>query len=61
VPTDTPSEPELSALVYLDYVVREALRLYAPVYSSERVAVCDDVVPLRVPYTDTRGVVHHEI
>ncbi|KAI0037040.1 cytochrome P450 [Vararia minispora EC-137] len=61
MPTDTPSESELSSLTYLDHVVREVLRLHAPVYDSERVAVQDDIVPLRTPYTDTSGQIHYEI
>ncbi|KAI0037047.1 cytochrome P450 [Vararia minispora EC-137] len=59
--TDTPTEAELTSLTYLDHVVREILRLHPPVYGTSRVAERDDVIPLREPYTDIDGVVHHEI
>src|ERR1700742_2330472 len=59
--TDTPTEAELSKLTYLDYVIRETLRLYSPIYNTERTAVKDDVIPLRVPITHTNGVVLHEL
>jgi cytochrome P450 len=59
--TSTPSMDELNSLPYLDMVVREAMCLYPPAPSMQRFAVQDDVVPLSVPYTDTKGKVHHEI
>jgi cytochrome P450 len=59
--TSTPSMDELNSLPYLDMVVREAMRLYPPVQNTERVAAQDDVVPLSIPYTDTKGKVQHEI
>lgn len=40
---------------YLDAVVREALRLHAPVTSTMRVAGRDDVVPVARPFVDRRG------
>lgn len=61
VPTDSPTEAELDRLPYLDAVVRETLRLHAPVYGSEREAVRDDIVPLKTPYIGTDGVAHHEL
>lgn len=61
VPTDSPDHAELEHLPYLDAVVRETLRLHAPVYSTERVAVEDDVIPLKTPYTGTDGIVHNEL
>jgi cytochrome P450 len=61
LPTDTPADAELSSLVYLDHVVRETLRVYSPVHSTERVATQDDAIPLREPYTDVHGVVRREI
>ena len=39
LPTDTPTESDLNSLPYLDAVVREILRVYAPVYSTERAKV----------------------
>ncbi|KAF7369408.1 hypothetical protein MVEN_00269900 [Mycena venus] len=61
VPTDEPTMDELNALPYLDCVVREALRVHAPVPSTVRVATRDDVVPLAQPFTDIHGTVHETI
>ena len=61
VPTDTPTMEELNALPFLDLIVRETLRLYAPVTITSRVAVHDDVLPLSEPITDKSGNVLHEI
>lgn len=61
VPTDSPDMDELNALPYLDMVVRETLRLHAAVNAVSRIAAKDDVIPLAEPYTDTKGVVRHEI
>ncbi|KZT10926.1 cytochrome P450 [Laetiporus sulphureus 93-53] len=55
VPTDGPSMDELQALPFLDLVVRETLRLHAPVPSSLRVAVKDDTIPLQKPFVDVHG------
>ncbi|KAJ7611688.1 cytochrome P450 [Roridomyces roridus] len=61
VETDNPTMDELNALPYLDCVVRETLRLHAPVVATSRVAMQDDVVPLNTPYTDARGTVQTTI
>ncbi|KAL0947682.1 hypothetical protein HGRIS_013770 [Hohenbuehelia grisea] len=61
VPTDTPTMDELNALPYLDAVVRETLRVHAPVPSTIRVAVEDDIIPLSEGWTDKHGVVHNEV
>ena len=45
--TDDPTIDELKSLHYLDMVVRESLRLYAPVFISRRVAVKDTLLPMR--------------
>ncbi|KAJ7063670.1 cytochrome P450 [Mycena amicta] len=58
VPTDNPTMDEINALPYLDCVVRETMRIYAPVPSTVREATQDDVVPLATPFTDLNGVVH---
>ena len=55
VPTDNPSMDELNDIPYLDAVVREALRLYAPVPVTLRVAVKDDILPLGSPIRTTKG------
>jgi hypothetical protein len=48
---------ELNSLPYLDVVIRETLRVHAPVPATMRVAVQDDVVPLAKPFVDRKGVV----
>ena len=55
VPTENPTMDELNALPYLEAVVRETLRVHAPVSGTIRVAAKDDVVPLERPYVDTQG------
>ncbi|EIW74059.1 cytochrome P450 [Coniophora puteana RWD-64-598 SS2] len=59
--TENPSMDALNALPYLDMVVRETLRLHAPVANSIRVATKDDVIPLETPVVDRYGVQRHEI
>ncbi|KAF9234847.1 cytochrome P450 [Melanogaster broomeanus] len=61
IDTETPSMDDLMALPYLDAVVRETLRVYAPVPSTVRIAMKDDVLPLKKPFTDKNGVVHDGI
>ena len=52
---------ELNALPYLDSVVRETMRLHAPVPSTVRVATKDDILPLSKPFTDKRGRIQEGI
>jgi cytochrome P450 len=55
---------ELSSLDHLpilDAVVRETLRLHAPVVNTMRGAVKDDVIPLSRPFTDKNGVMQDSI
>ncbi|KAI0768801.1 cytochrome P450 [Trametes elegans] len=61
VQTDTPTMEELSAFPYLDGVVRETLRLHAPVTMLIREAKKDDALPVSEPYTDRFGKVHTDI
>jgi len=55
VGTDSPTMDELNALPYLDAVVRETLRIHAPVPSTMRVATQDDILPLGEPIKDKYG------
>ncbi|KAJ7698378.1 cytochrome P450 [Mycena rosella] len=61
VETENPTMEELNGLPYLDCVVRETLRVHAPVTVSARVSLCDDIVPLSSPCTDTQGNVHENL
>jgi cytochrome P450 len=49
---------ELSALPYLDAMVKETLRVHPPIGETMRVAMKDDVLPLEKPFTDKNGVIH---
>ena len=55
IQSDNPTMDELNSLSYLDSVVRETLRIHAPVAGTMRVAVKDDVVPLGTPFVDKKG------
>ena len=59
--TETPSMDELNGLPYLDMVVRESLRLHAPVPTTIRVATKDDVIPVSASFTDRNGDVQDNI
>ncbi|KAN0139247.1 Cytochrome P450 [Lactarius tabidus] len=59
--TDTPSMDELNEMTYLDYFIREVLRLYAPVSQTDRVAMEDTVIPVGKPYVDRHGIRRYEI
>lgn len=61
VSTDNPTMDELNSLPYLDWVVRETLRLHSPVPATIRVAMKDDILPLKTPWVDSKGMVHHDI
>jgi cytochrome P450 len=61
VSTDNPTMDELNSLPYLDAVVRETLRLYAPVPATLRFAAEDDILPLDKPVKDLKGRVHDHI
>ncbi|PIL29244.1 cytochrome P450 [Ganoderma sinense ZZ0214-1] len=61
VETDTPTMEELNALPYLDMVIRESLRLYAPIPTTIRVPIKDDVIPVNEPFTDRNGEVQDSI
>ncbi|KAJ6528643.1 cytochrome P450 [Mycena vulgaris] len=55
---DYPTMDDLNNLPYLDCVVREVLRLHAPVPIIPRTALSDDVLPFGVPFVDGNGIVH---
>ena len=59
--TDTPTMEQLSALPYLDMVVRETLRVHAPVPVVFREATEDDVIPVAEPFVDRYGKVQDGI
>jgi hypothetical protein len=59
--TDAPSMDELNGMTYLDYVIREVLRLHSPASNTDRVATCHSVVPLSEPFVDRHGVKRHEL
>ena len=61
VKTEQPSMEELNALPYLELVIRENSRVNAVVNASIRVAGTDDIIPLDVPYLDSKGVEQTEI
>ncbi|TFY57970.1 hypothetical protein EVJ58_g6705 [Rhodofomes roseus] len=61
---DVPPASTIAAVLdhpYLDAVVRETLRLHAPVTLTMRVAGVDDVVPVARPVIDRRGRACSEI
>ncbi|KAJ7144242.1 cytochrome P450 [Mycena epipterygia] len=59
--TENPSLDALNSLPYLDKVVREVMRVHAPVVFTRRMAMQDDIIPFGTPYTDTLGVKHESI
>ncbi|KDQ11802.1 hypothetical protein BOTBODRAFT_176997 [Botryobasidium botryosum FD-172 SS1] len=61
VSTDNLTMDELTALPYLDAVVREALCFRAVVHGTSRIAAKDAIVPLSKPYMDVNGVLRHEV
>ncbi|GBE88427.1 cytochrome P450 [Sparassis crispa] len=61
VPTENPSMDELQELPYLEAVVRETMRIHAPVPSTIRIATEEDIIPLNTPFVDTRGEIHDSI
>ncbi|KAJ7473713.1 cytochrome P450 [Mycena galericulata] len=56
--TEKPTMDELNSLVYLENVVRETMRVHAPVMHTQRMAMQDDVLPLSKPYIDKHGKSH---
>ncbi|TFK99856.1 cytochrome P450 [Pterulicium gracile] len=58
---DNPSMDELNTLPYLDQVLRETLRLHAPVPATQRHVMQDDLIPVSKPFTDKYGEAHNAI
>ncbi|KAI0318662.1 cytochrome P450 [Amylostereum chailletii] len=52
---DVPTMEALNALPYLDAVVRETMRAYAPVPNTIRKAMRDDVIPTDTEWVDKKG------
>jgi cytochrome P450 len=52
---------QLNSLSFLEGVVRESLRLYAPVSGTQRIAMHDTEIPLQKPFTDKHGVLRSTI
>ncbi|KAI9068652.1 cytochrome P450 [Trametes sanguinea] len=59
--TETPTMDQLNSLPYLDAVVRETLRIHAPVPSTMRIATADDVIPVEEPFIDRYGKLQNSI
>ncbi|KAJ7501076.1 cytochrome P450 monooxygenase [Mycena galericulata] len=56
--TESPTLEQLDSLPYLDSVIRETLRVHAPVSYVTRIAAVDDVMPLATPCVDSKGRSH---
>lgn len=52
---------DLLALPYLDAVMRETLRLHAPVPFTERIVTQSDAIPLDRSYIDKNGVEQNSV
>ena len=52
---------QLNSLPYLDKVIRETLRVHAPVPATTREATVDDVIPVEEPFVDRYGQVQDSI
>ncbi|KAI6027555.1 cytochrome P450, partial [Pisolithus microcarpus] len=62
IPRDSPTlDDDIAKLEHLDWVVREALRLHAPVTWTMRVAMEVDDVPVDNPFTDRWGTVCNSV
>ncbi|KAF7346668.1 hypothetical protein MSAN_01804400 [Mycena sanguinolenta] len=58
---DRPTMDELNSLPYLESVVREVMRVHAPVEYTSRTAMKDDVLPLSKHYIDQHGQTYNSI
>jgi hypothetical protein len=53
---DRPDMEALNGLVYLEFVIRETLRVYPPAVAVLRVADKDEVIPTECTWEDKHGV-----
>jgi hypothetical protein len=60
-PLDADTLAALDKLPLLDAVVRETLRVHAPVQNSSRVATRDTDIPLERPFVDKQGITRERI
>lgn len=58
---DMPSFDEVNSLPFLDAVVRETLRLYAPAPGAMRIVAEDSIIPLGKPFKDINGKIQNSI
>ncbi|KAF8595822.1 cytochrome P450 [Ceratobasidium sp. AG-I] len=58
---DEPTMGELDKLPYLGAVLKETLRVFAPVPNVGREAAFDTVIPVGEPYKDRKGLLQTEI
>jgi cytochrome P450 len=61
VSSSSPTMDELNNLVYLEWVVRETMRVHSPVVFTTRMAMQDDTLPLAKPYIDQNGGIHDNL
>ncbi|KAF7333878.1 Cytochrome P450 [Mycena venus] len=61
LPTENPTMDELNSLPYLEHVVREVMRVHAPIMFTQRMAMEDDVLPLSKLYIDKDGRSHDSL
>ncbi|KAJ7616471.1 cytochrome P450 [Roridomyces roridus] len=59
--TEEPTMDELNSLRLLERIVRETLRLHAPVVFLTRMAMQDNILPLSRPYIDRDGKEHYNL
>jgi cytochrome P450 len=56
-----PTMEDLNSFTYLDWVVRETLRLHSVGAFLERAANEDDVLPFDTPFVDKHGITRTEM
>ena len=62
IPPESPTlDEDVAKLEYLDWVVRETLRVHAPVTWTMRVAMESDNIPVERPFLDRWGRVRHGV